>query len=288
MELHKNYISMGTKTLVPELMCPPFAYLVKDSYKSTGGIWATYETSQIFTNPWIMHLKYHHSVFYEKYSNKAVKIVLKDDAKIYLIDNNQSLHQLQAKYPVISDVKNTPNKLIDYHSLSKDYDGIYIIRDLIHSNEDLKSWAVESLVLFNLNCIQSIQPLGLSAYEDAYGDYDIEITSKGEVQSIKNKNDNYVELLEKYNELYIKSIQKQGIEKKKFQNYWDFNKELYKMTYICFSENYSTLEQILNLLNKEILETPINIDRYSYPVALQLLDKNYEYINDIYKRNLKR
>ena len=285
---NKNYLTIGTRIIAPELMCPPFGYLVVESYKPSGGIWTTEDRGSINANPWLDYLSYHHSTFYQKYNPNGVKIELKDNANILIVNDISTIYQIQKKYPIISDKDNTPNKLINYHNLAKDYDGIFISRDLIYKNADFKDWCVSTLVLFNINVIKQIKPFTLSYYEDYLGEFEFEVDKEYPYQEIKKISDEYLELFYNYNKEFIKSIQAQRIEKIKFNTYWEFNESLRNISERFFKKRHDGFERIAKYINENIVPSPIENTDLIQPLTMQLWNENYDYINDIYTRNLKR
>ena len=135
----------------------------KNNYiKPLGGLWATKYNNDIF-NLWIDFIINNTHILFYKYPEFQVdeinfvipcsKIVLKRNAKIFELKDEKSLNILKYKYP-------NPNGLCSYENLSKDYDGIYVdLSALMTSNIDektkerLKTFGINSLVLFNTNCI---------------------------------------------------------------------------------------------------------------------------------------
>lgn len=76
----------------------------------------------------------------------------------------QDLIDLMDKYKLEDAITQTL-AIIDYEVMSKDYDGIYMTRegeaDTRFSNPSLYGWDVESLLLFNLDCIESSESVTL-------------------------------------------------------------------------------------------------------------------------------
>ena len=99
----------------------------------------------------------------EKYLKKECLIRLKSSVKLFIIDGIKDLD----KCPT---VKNNliyyNNRTIDWEELSKSYDGVWLTlngeRDTRYSSYnksslgDLYGWDVETVLLFNLNCIKNV------------------------------------------------------------------------------------------------------------------------------------
>lgn len=87
---------------------------------------------------------------------ESFKFKIKEDSKIYIVDNKEDLKYLEDKYPI----ENSPlekicgHKLIDYVEMSKDYDGLLLTDDGLYENYDkLESWCIESICIFNPDII---------------------------------------------------------------------------------------------------------------------------------------
>ena len=130
------------------------------SLKPNGVIWATkYNFEYKDYNEWIDYLTSNtHILFFKNnidlYNRKCFIFAFKEEAKILVINDSITLNNLINKY-------NYNNNSIDFIALSKDYDGYYI--DVINLLDDknincnlkemIKKYAINSLVLFNTNCI---------------------------------------------------------------------------------------------------------------------------------------
>ena len=101
----------------------------------------------------------------DHYLDKMVLITLKPDARIYKIDSVEEFDLCpHLKEPLtMSQDMFSKFKKIDFEKLSKDYDGIWVtvkaIVDLENRHQDfmgdLYGWDVETVLLFNLDCIES-------------------------------------------------------------------------------------------------------------------------------------
>ena len=128
--------------------------------KPHGVIWATkYNFEYKDYNEWIDYLISNpHLLFFKNHGNAYNKdcfiFALKDNANILMINDGKTLNNIINKY-------NYNNEFIDFVSLSKDYDGffmnVYQLLDDENIDINLKNmiekYGVNSLVLFNNNCI---------------------------------------------------------------------------------------------------------------------------------------
>ncbi len=144
---------------------------MKRGNKPWGGLWTSPIESEY---GWYNFVKGEH-YREEYYLNKMTLITLKSDAKIYKIDSVEDFDlcphiqervQEQDPFFITSQDQNTifnKFKKIDFEKLSEDYDGVWITVKAIvnlenrHQNfmGDLYGWDVETVLLFNLNCIES-------------------------------------------------------------------------------------------------------------------------------------
>lgn len=144
-----NYLSIGTNTLNKDLFLD-----IKNTNtsKPQGGIWATEHEYPTY-NPWVDYLCDHpHLLFYKNYGYPnlpAVYLTLKEDAKIFNLASEEDISYLKEHYPY--------NNWINFEKLSKDYDGIFIDYHKLHNNPQINPYSVNTLILFNPNCIMYYQ-----------------------------------------------------------------------------------------------------------------------------------
>lgn len=159
--------------------------------KPVGGLWAgKYHPEEKYLSDWDAYLhNMEYSISHKRPSKRAVKFTLKNDADILLIDSKYDLEKILLLYEFDAETcdlinKNTSFKLdyakfksrkINYYSLSSFVDGIYLTRKgaeelayhkfinenmniscnytHLDKNTNLQDWCVESLLLFNIDCI---------------------------------------------------------------------------------------------------------------------------------------
>lgn len=179
-----TFLNVGTNQIIPELFSP----IQNNDVKPIGGLWATRQNIEnIYFNEWIDYLSINTYILLYKRQNKdpfnipATLITLKNNAKIFIVANEIDLEFLLKCYA-------DGNAWIDFEALSKDYDGIFIsIRQLHNSQfyQQLKKFAVDTLILFNVNCILYYQKVEIEIapfdlYNPYFIDYEIKINNTKE------------------------------------------------------------------------------------------------------------
>lgn len=176
-----TYLTIGTNYISSELFQE-----IKNTNtpKPYGGIWATKQNPIYHSyNEWMDYLCQNpHIIYYKNYDNPysldAVLITLKEDAKIYTIENINDLNNLKKNYP--------HNGWINYELLANYYDGIYIdlksIKNEVNSDDfqKLKTFSVNTLILFNLQCIKYYQQANINISYNTISEYYININDKKE------------------------------------------------------------------------------------------------------------
>ncbi|MFW6025705.1 MAG: hypothetical protein ACOCRX_05120 [Candidatus Woesearchaeota archaeon] len=77
---------------------------------------------------------------------------LREDVKIYTIDNKKDLEFLLSKY---GDLSFGEMSSPDFEAISQDYDGVFLSEEgAALLKWDLYGWSVSSLLLFNMDCIE--------------------------------------------------------------------------------------------------------------------------------------
>lgn len=199
-----NFLSVGTDTISQNL----FQNIKNgNDTKPYGGLWATkYDSRFPGYNEWVDFLIQNiHLLFYMNYTNPfelpAVYFTLKDNAKIFNIDSKEKLEYLKNKYP-------NQEKWINFEKLQENYDGIFIRITSLLNEKNINSFGVNTLILFNLNCIKEyqsakvfIEPFDYTLYNHLI-EYEIKLDS--EKKQIKKTDQNIELLISKIKE-YIKS-----------------------------------------------------------------------------------
>ena len=162
----EKYLSVGKSTLNSNL----FMNIKNNGIKPLGGLWATkQDTQKRNSNAWIEHIFENPPILLFKYNNNldSILLTLEDNANIFILKTQKDLEFLKINFP-------SENGLIDYESISKCYDGLFINIHQLDVTAMMK-FSVNSLILFNLDCINYYQKCKISIeshdFEEYYGEY---------------------------------------------------------------------------------------------------------------------
>ena len=157
----KKYLVTGIK----EITAKEFNPIKNQGYfcKPEGGLWAsTYVEKGIATykgkvckSEWQLFTAIE---FESAFRDYGVVFSLKKEAKIAHINTLNDLHKLLEDYKQ-EKINPLQNDFLDYEKLAKDFDGIALSKQgeikTRHSYPaNLYGWDVESLLLFNIDCIE--------------------------------------------------------------------------------------------------------------------------------------
>lgn len=129
--------------------------------KPIGGLWTSPVNSEYGWKDFVESESYKK----DRYLNDCVLISLKDSAKIFKIDSNQDFKEAPKRSTEIGETDwYPPIKYLDFEKLAEDYDALWLtyngVKDLSYFDGDLLigdlyGWDVETVLLFNLDCIES-------------------------------------------------------------------------------------------------------------------------------------
>ncbi len=176
-----RYLTIGTSELTREKFVD-IEDTRPDSLKPSGGLWLTvYNEEYNSYNEWVDYLLEQNMQLHEYKSYKehysmwrppCTLIELKDNAKIFVLDSKEKLDELRGNYPL-------PDDKFSYKDLSKAYDGIFIdmyklMRGMTDRNLENKidKFSVNSLILFNLDCIEYYQSGVVEIDSECYSPYE--------------------------------------------------------------------------------------------------------------------
>lgn len=164
----KEYIMIGAPIITREIFRNVLRPLNNYSFKPSGGFWTSEHKSNIYDiSDWFKHLK-HDATSIARYKNlnQSTIFTLKENAKIITVDTPEKVLELAKKYPSyhhsLGYFGNITERetIFDYEALTKDYDGIYINYNVFTNQLKtivLDTIGVNSLLLFNLDCIKEYQ-----------------------------------------------------------------------------------------------------------------------------------
>lgn len=172
----KIYITIGTPTISKDIFRNILRPLNNYNFKPTGGLWASeYNLPYARICPWFDYLLDAKSlVLYiseHRDLSTASMFTLKEDANILVINDISQILTLAAKYPSYHHLLNYYNEIneeatiFDMEEIAKIYDGIYVdYQKLIISGKTkvFDSFSINTLLLFNLDCIKEYQPVHIN------------------------------------------------------------------------------------------------------------------------------
>lgn len=282
----KKYITIGTKDISKDafrqVLRPPY----KSLYKPNGGLWSSEFISKInCISQWHDYLLYDdpETAAY-KDLNIGALFTLNDNAKILILDSTEKIINTSKEYPsyhYILSNNDIQNKLhiIDYESLSKDYDGVYVSVNQLGFNKisyTFTSWSVDTLLLFNLDCIKEYQSVDIFTPTNPYG-MPPHITNISTPKQVLPYSEHYKEV---YN--YVREIFENLMLEidSPFYNYMDYyNKviETIEKTIIIVAK---IQERKINSINERLKTNNINIQNKALIKTIA-----YNYLSSYLKEN---
>lgn len=197
-----KYLTVGTSEITRDLFKK-----VEDTeatnMKPRGGLWFTkYDESYSNYNEWVDYIIENPTVLYYKSKGHSIwqqpcsLVTLKEPAKLFYLNSKDSLNHLRNNYPL-------EDRKFSYEAISQVYDGLFVdMYGLLSDIEDdetrsrIYKFGVDSLVLFNLDCIDYYQSgvVLIEPYDFEYAKYEgttYEIKYDNVKKRIleKNKND---------------------------------------------------------------------------------------------------
>ena len=157
-----KYLTVGTREITQELF-RNVEDTEPNNIKPRGGLWLTKYHSE-FYNEWVDFILDDPVILFYKNRQNSIweqpcsLVTLNDSAKIFCLDSKQNLDYLRCTYPL-------DNDKFSYQAISNIYDGIYV--DMYHllcdidddeTRKKIFKFGVNSLILFNLSCIDYYHP----------------------------------------------------------------------------------------------------------------------------------
>lgn len=258
----KKYIMIGSPSISNEIFRKVLRPLNNYEFKPNGGFWASnYIDSVSNISEWYNYLLDADGIAYYKNMKDGVIFTLEENANILTIDNEKQICELAKKYPSYHyllnfyGINNQNKPVIDFEKLSEDYDGIYIDYDKILINTStnvFQSWSINTLLLFNLECIKEYKSVEIKNTEYDY--YKIPYIDKmSETKKVKEKSNYYNEIYK-----YVEMVFNENISKYNkiiFNNYDEYLDSIIKCTNKCIEILYQNqkmnIKEIQNILKSE-------------------------------------
>lgn len=264
----KQYITIGNPIISKDIFRNILRPLDNFSFKPTGGLWASEFISNFNKiSPWYDYLKEAKSIATYMLRYKDLKLAsiftLKENANILIIDSVNQILELSKKYPSYHHILTNNNNIIfDFEEISRKYDGIYLnYNNLLYQTtiNTFDSWNVNTLLIFNLDCIKEYQTVKINIdFEDydplPYID-DKDISMPKEIQAESNtyrKLSNNIKAI--YNELeplYINN---------KIKNYNEYLESLVLCANKVLEISTITKEKEIHIIKETLKEQGININ----------------------------
>lgn len=212
----KKYIMVGAPIITKEIFRNVLRPLDNYTFKPSGGFWASEYIGPESISDWYKYLIYAKEIAKEKNINQSTIFTLKENAKILTIDTIENVLELSIKYPSYHhllghhyDEKSIQTTIFDFEKISKDYDGIYVnVKKLRYRGTSVfNDWNVNSLLLFNLDCIKEYQTTPIIYDINNYYDYPYIEENKLEIpQKIEEESSVHKELSTLSKTLYLELI----------------------------------------------------------------------------------
>ena len=246
---NKEYIMVGAPIITREIFRKVLIPLNNYSFKPSGGYWASEHISNLGNiSDWFTYLQDAHSIARYKNLNQSTIFNLKDNAKILTINSLKQILELAEQYPSYHHILGyceeitKKNTIFDFKKLSKDYDGVYIdFNAFWYPRETIvfDKLSVNSLLLFNLDCIKEYQTTPIVF--DIDNPYSFPFIKKDTIetpQKIEEESYEHKMLTEITKEFYLDTMNK----------YYHYSFEDYDEYLSILTQNVST---VMKLLEKE-------------------------------------
>lgn len=283
----KEYVTIGTKNIAEDIFRKILRPLDINFYKPNGGLWSSEFISRIYCiSEWHDYLLYEdqETASYKNINAGAI-FTLKSNAKILNIDSEEKIIELSQKYPswhyILTHYDNPKLNIIDFEALSKDYDGVEVSINKLGYNEPgltFSSWSVNTLLLFNLNCIEKYQSIDI---EVSLFNYDKRpyITKISNPKQVLNHSEYYEEVYNYITIIFNKILKATNYQKTNYQEYFNY---LINCTEKCIDLALNMQKPNINIINTRLKDNDIQISNetlirnIAYNYLSEYLAKNKE------------
>lgn len=283
----KEYITIGTKNIAEDIFRKILRPLDINFYKPNGGLWSSEFISRIYCiSEWHDYLLYEdqETASYKNINAGAI-FTLKNNAKILNIDSEEKIIELSQKYPswhyILTHYDNPELNIIDFENLSKDYDGVEVSINKLGYNKPgltFNSWSVNTLLLFNLNCIEKYQSVDI---EVSLFNYDKRpyISKISNPKQVLNHSEYYEEVYNYIAIIFNKILKTTNYQKTNYQEYFNY---LINCTEKCIDLALNMQKPNINIINTRLKDNDIQISNetlirnIAYNYLSEYLAKNKE------------
>lgn len=283
----KEYVTIGTKNIAEDIFRKILRPLDINFYKPNGGLWSSEFISRIYCiSEWHDYLLYEdqETASYKNINAGAI-FTLKNNAKILNIDSEEKIIELSQKYPswhyILTHYDNPELNIIDFETLSKDYDGVEVSINKLGYNKPgltFNSWSVNTLLLFNLNCIEKYQSIDI---EVSLFNYDKRpyISKISNPKQVLNHSEYYEEVYNYITIIFNKILKATNYQKTNYQEYFNY---LINCTEKCIDLALNMQKSNINIINTRLKDNDIQISNetlirnIAYNYLSEYLAKNKE------------
>lgn len=283
----KEYVTIGTKNIAEDIFRKILRPLDINFYKPNGGLWSSEFISRIYCiSEWHDYLLYEdqETASYKNINAGAI-FTLKSNAKILNIDSEEKIIELSQKYPswhyILTHYDNPELNIIDFETLSKDYDGVEVSINKLGYNKPgltFNSWSVNTLLLFNLNCIEKYQSIDI---EVSLFNYDKRpyISKISNPKQVLNHSEYYEEVYNYITIIFNKILKATNYQKTNYQEYFNY---LINCTEKCIDLALNMQKPNINIINTRLKDNDIQISNetlirnIAYNYLSEYLAKNKE------------
>lgn len=283
----KEYVTIGTKNIAEDIFRKILRPLDINFYKPNGGLWSSEFISRIYCiSEWHDYLLYEdqETASYKNINAGAI-FTLKNNAKILNIDSEEKIIELSQKYPswhyILTHYDNPELNIIDFETLSKDYDGVEVSINKLGYNKPgltFNSWSVNTLLLFNLNCIEKYQSVDI---EVSLFNYDKRpyISKISNPKQVLNHSEYYEEVYNYIAIIFNKILKTTNYQKTNYQEYFNY---LINCTEKCIDLALNIQKPNINIINTRLKDNDIQISNetlirnIAYNYLSEYLAKNKE------------
>ena len=260
----KEYVTIGAKNIAEDIFRKILRPLDINFYKPNGGLWSSELISRIYCiSEWHDYLLYEdqETASYKNINAGAI-FTLKSNARILNIDSEEKIIELSQKYPswhyILTHYDNPKLNIIDFEALSKDYDGVEVSINKLGYNEPgltFSSWSVNTLLLFNLNCIEKYQSIDI---EVSLFNYDKRpyITKISNPKQVLNHSEYYEEVYNYITIIFNKILKATNYQKTNYQEYFNF---LINCTEKCINIALNMQKTNIDIINTRLKNNDIQI-----------------------------
>lgn len=283
----KEYVTIGTKNIAEDIFRKILRPLDINFYKPNGGLWSSEFISRIYCiSEWHDYLLYEdqETASYKNINAGAI-FTLKNNAKILNIDSEEKIIELSQKYPswhyILTHYDNPELNIIDFETLSKDYDGVEVSINKLGYNKPgltFNSWSVNTLLLFNLNCIEKYQSVDIEASLFNY-DKRPYISKISNPKQVLNHSEYYEEVYNYITIIFNKILKATNYQKTNYQEYFNY---LINCTEKCIDLALNMQKPNINIINTRLKDNDIQISNetlirnIAYNYLSEYLAKNKE------------